>query len=64
MILILAVAASAKGGVPGVVYAGVFIATSAIYPAFVVNIVSQNSISISSVNNELDMDCQQSCPII
>ncbi len=33
-----AVAASAHGGVPGVVYAGVFIATAGIYPAFPGNI--------------------------
>jgi hypothetical protein len=35
---IMAIAGSAKGGVPGVVYAGVFIATCGIYPAFPGNI--------------------------
>jgi len=35
---IMAIAASAHGGVPGVVYAGVFIATCGIYPAFPGNI--------------------------
>jgi len=35
---IMAISASAVGGVPGVVYAGVFIATCGIYPAFPNNI--------------------------
>ncbi|RVX70372.1 hypothetical protein B0A52_05871 [Exophiala mesophila] len=35
---IMAISASAAGGVPGVVYAGVFIATCGIYPAFPGNI--------------------------
>lgn len=35
---IIAISASAVGGVPGVVYAGVFIATCGIYPAFPGNI--------------------------
>ena len=35
---IMAISASAKGGAPGVVYAGVFIATCGIYPAFPGNI--------------------------
>jgi len=35
---IMAISASAHGGVPGVVYAGVFIATCGIYPAFPGNI--------------------------
>jgi MFS family permease len=35
---IMAIAGSAAGGVPGVVYAGVFIATCGIYPAFPGNI--------------------------
>lgn len=35
---VMAISASAKGGVPGVVYAGVFIATCGIYPAFPGNI--------------------------
>jgi MFS family permease len=35
---IMAIAGSAVGGVPGVVYAGVFIATCGIYPAFPGNI--------------------------
>jgi len=35
---IMAIAASAHGGVPGVVYAGVFITTCGIYPAFPGNI--------------------------
>jgi len=35
---IMAIAGSAHGGVPGVVYAGVFIATCGIYPAFPGNI--------------------------
>lgn len=35
---IMAIAGSARGGVPGVVYAGVFIATCGIYPAFPGNI--------------------------
>jgi MFS family permease len=35
---IIAIAASAHGGLPGVVYAGVFIATCGIYPAFPGNI--------------------------
>jgi MFS family permease len=35
---IIAIAASAHGGIPGVVYAGVFIATCGIYPAFPGNI--------------------------
>jgi hypothetical protein len=35
---VIAISASAAGGVPGVVYAGVFIATCGIYPAFPGNI--------------------------
>ncbi|KAI9881863.1 MAG: hypothetical protein M1823_006425, partial [Watsoniomyces obsoletus] len=35
---VMAITGSAKGGVPGVVYAGVFIATCGIYPAFPGNI--------------------------
>jgi MFS family permease len=35
---VIAIAASAHGGLPGVVYAGVFIATCGIYPAFPGNI--------------------------
>jgi MFS family permease len=35
---VMAISGSAKGGVPGVVYAGVFIATCGIYPAFPGNI--------------------------
>jgi len=35
---IIAIAGSAHGGVPGLVYAGVFIATCGIYPAFPGNI--------------------------
>ena len=35
---VIAIAASAHGGLPGLVYAGVFIATAGIYPAFPGNI--------------------------
>lgn len=35
---VMAISASAHGGVPGVVYAGVFIATCGIYPAFPGNV--------------------------
>ena len=50
---IIAIAGSAHGGVPGLVYAGVFIATCGIYPAFPGNICWSKPLKIAFTSPEL-----------